>query len=32
MQPHVLKRMGEITQDLEHEVIAGNTGESSPKG
>ena len=27
-KPHVLKRMGEITQDLEHEVIAGNSGKS----
>jgi L(+)-tartrate dehydratase beta subunit len=27
MRPHVLKRMGEITQDLEDEVIAGNRGE-----
>lgn len=27
LQQHVLKRMGEITQDLESEVIAGNTGE-----
>jgi L(+)-tartrate dehydratase beta subunit len=27
MQPHVLKRMGEIGQDLEQEVIAGNAGD-----
>jgi L(+)-tartrate dehydratase beta subunit len=27
MPPHVLKRMGEITQGLQHEVIAGNAGE-----
>jgi L(+)-tartrate dehydratase beta subunit len=27
MQQHVLKRMGEISQDLEQEVIAGNTGD-----
>lgn len=26
MSPHILKRMGEITQDLEQEVIAGNDG------
>jgi L(+)-tartrate dehydratase beta subunit len=30
LQQHVLKRMGEITQDLEQEVIAGNTG-SGPR-
>lgn len=29
MPQHVLKRMGEITQNLEHEVIAGNTGDES---
>lgn len=29
MSPHVLKRMGEITQGLQDEVIAGNTGEQS---
>ena len=28
-KPHVLKRMGEITQDLEQEVIAGNSGRKS---
>jgi len=27
MTPHVLKRMGEITQGLQQEVIAGNAGE-----
>ena len=27
MSPHVLKRMGEITQELEDEVIAGNAGD-----
>ncbi|MGQ0543771.1 MAG: hypothetical protein ACT4P3_00345, partial [Betaproteobacteria bacterium] len=32
MQPHVLKRMGEIGQDLEQEVIAGNAGEGPSKG
>lgn len=26
MSPHVLKRMGEIAQDLQQEVIAGNAG------
>lgn len=31
MQQHVLKRMGEITQDLEQEVIAGNAGDKPPK-
>ena len=33
MAPHVLKRMGEITQELHDEVIAGNTGgdPESPK-
>lgn len=31
MQQHVLKRMGEITQDLEQEVIAGNAGDAPPK-
>jgi L(+)-tartrate dehydratase beta subunit len=32
MQQHVLKRMGEITQDLEQEVIAGNAGDGPSKG
>lgn len=27
MSPHVLKRIGEITQELNDEVIAGNTGD-----
>lgn len=30
LSPHVLKRMGEITQNLEHEVIAGNEGDAAP--
>jgi hypothetical protein len=29
---HILKRMGEITQDLEQEVIAGNEGGKPPGG
>lgn len=29
LSPHVLKRMGEITQELQDEVIAGNTGDPS---
>ena len=29
MPQHLLKRMGEITQRLEHEVIAGNAGDQS---
>lgn len=29
MPQHVLKRMGEITQSLEYEVIAGNAGDES---
>lgn len=29
MPQHLLKRMGEITQRLEHEVIAGNAGDES---
>lgn len=32
LQPHVLKRMGEITQDLEQEVIAGNDGSGPGPG
>lgn len=28
LSPHVLKRMGEITHDLEDEVIAGNAGKT----
>ena len=32
LRPHVLKRMGEIGQDLEQEVIAGNAGDVPPKG
>lgn len=31
MQQHVLKRMGEISQDLEQEVIAGNAGREPRK-
>jgi L(+)-tartrate dehydratase beta subunit len=31
MQQHVLKRMGEITQDLEQEVIAGNAQKEQEK-
>ena len=31
MKQHVLKRMGEITQDLEQEVIAGNAQEEKEK-
>ncbi|MDA0225347.1 MAG: fumarate hydratase C-terminal domain-containing protein [Proteobacteria bacterium] len=31
LQPHVLKRMGEISQNLEAEVIAGNEGRKPKK-